>query len=330
MIRIFAFVLSVHMALAALGGQLSPALIACDPEKELLSPLLGGGADPWFYQQDGKYYYCYSLGNGVGVKTSDRLANLFTAEGRRVYTAPENTAFSCNYWAPELHNIGGRWYIYVAADDGENENHRMYVLSCDSPTGDFEMEGKIAAPSDRWAIDGTVLQLEEKLWFIWSGWEGDENGRQDLYIAPMDSPTHICGERALLCKPDKKWEQNGMPINEGPEILKKNGAVYVVYSASGSWTDDYCLGMLRLCGKDPMQKENWAKCPVPVFKKTETANGPGHCSFVSSENGETDYIVYHANIESGTGWGGRSVRMQPFRWLGKTPVFGKPRQVIPE
>ncbi len=284
----------------------------------------GGGADPWYYADGGRYYYCYSVGNGVGVKEAASPELLAAAEGRTVYTAPESGPYSRDYWAPELHHIGSAWYIYVAADDGANENHRMYVLRGEDPLGPFTMVGKLTDPSDRWAIDGTVLLSGGRLYFIWSGWEGDTDGEQRLYIAPMEGPAHISGERVCISKPDHKWEKRGMSINEGPEILKEGSRTFLVYSASGSWTDDYCLGMLELTGSDPLDPVSWAKCPLPVFSKTEGAYGPGHCSFVSSPDGATEYIVYHANAVSGTGWSGRSVRMQPYRTVCGVPVFGRP------
>ena len=282
---------------------------------------LGGGCDPFFCEEDGRYYYCYSLGNGVGVKSSEKLSGLFEAQGRRVYTAPEGTAYSSDYWAPELHFIDGRWYIYVCADDGKNENHRMYVLSCDTPDGDYAMEGKICDPGDKWAIDGTVLKYGGELWLIWSGWEGDTDGSQNLYIAHMSDPLHIDSERVCISSPVYGWERKGVPINEAPAILYHEGRVFLVYSASGSWTDDYCLGMLTLAGS-PGSAAGWVKSPAPLMSKEETAFGPGHCSFVSC--GETDYIVYHANLESGTGWDARSIRFQPVCYRFGLPVFGKP------
>ena len=196
------------------------------------------------------------------------------------------------------------------------------VLRGDDPTGPFEMVGKISDKTDRWAIDGTVLEHKNELYFIWSGWKGDADGSQNLYIAHMSSPTEIDSPRFLLSEPTRKWETNGMPINEGPAALYGSDATYLVYSASGSWTDDYCLGMLRFTGGNPLDKANWTKCPVAVFTKQDTAYGPGHCSFVRAEG--TDYIVYHANLESGTGWNGRTVRVQPIRWIGSVPYFGKP------
>ena len=302
-------------------GYLLPASCSGDPAfiRE------GGGADPWYCLQDGRYYYCYSVGNGAAVRSADTLEDVYDAEGRMVYRAPEGTAYSCDWWAPELHYIAGMWYIYVAADDGANEHHRMYVLKCDTPDGDYTFCGHSADPTDRWAIDGTVVKIRGELYFVWSGWEGETDGGQNLYIAHMSDPEHIDGERRLLSVPEKKWECNGMPINEGPAALYLKGKTHVVYSASGSWTDEYCLGMLTYAGGDPLNRANWAKSPVAVFRKTDAAFGPGHCSFVTSKDGKTNYIVYHANEVSGTGWNGRSVRIQQFGDVLGVPVFGAPK-----
>jgi GH43 family beta-xylosidase len=53
-----------------------------------------------------------------------------------------------------------RYYIYVAIDDGNNANHRMYVLEGDTndPLLPFTFVGKLNTPDDNWAIDGTVLK----------------------------------------------------------------------------------------------------------------------------------------------------------------------------
>ena len=239
--------------------------------------------------------------------------------------------WSREYWAPELHKLLGRWYIYVAADDGDNYNHRMYVLEAagNDPTGDFRMVGKIAAPTDKWSIDGTVILIDGQIYFVWSGWEGDVNVAQNIYIAHMSSPTEIDSERSMLSSPAYEWEQRGsvpgdLPtINEGPAALYGFGRPRIVYSASGSWSDDYCLGMLTYLGGDPLEPENWKKSDKPVFEKTSTCFGPGHCSFTTAADGSS-WIVYHGNLVSGTGWSGRSVWTQPLGRVGDEPVFGKP------
>ena len=282
------------------------------------------GADPWYYAYDGKYYYCYASGEGVGVKTADSIAGLYEAEHHQVFEAPRDTPYTHSWWAPELHCIDGVWYIYVAADDGNNETHRMYVLRSDDPVGSYTFCGKVSSPDDHWAIDGTVFEFGGDLYMIWSGWEDDPDAGQNLYIAGMSDPLTISTERVCISRPERKWERKGAPINEGPEVLTTDKGLFVIYPASGSWTDDYCLGMLRLIGDDPMCGDAWRKCPLPVFSGRKGAYGPGHGSFVTDFETGARYLVYHANEESGTGWYGRSIRLQKFRVVCGVPVFGRP------
>lgn len=292
------------------------------------NPVAEHGADPWVIRDGNDYYYCYSGGNGVCVAKLTDLSKINGKNGVKVYTAPEGTMYSREYWAPELHKIHGVWYIYVAADDGDNFHHRMYVLrgTDADPTKPFEMMGKITDSTDKWAIDGTVLQYNGQCWFIWSGWEGDENIAQNLYIAHMSNPWTIDSERVLLSKPDLEWERRGstgdLPkINEGPVALIKDGTVHIVYSASGSWCDEYCLGILTCRDGNFMCQASWEKASAPILTKADKAFGPGHCSFTTAADGAT-WVIYHANLVSGTSWGGRDVRIQPVTWNGDMPVIG--------
>ena len=210
------------------------------------NPVVASGADPWVIGKDAYYYLCQSRRGSIWVNRSTRLQDIGQDNWKRVWTPQRNTPYSKELWAPELHNVNGTWYIYVAADDGRNHNHRMIVLegTSDNPQDPFKFKGKIAAPANRWAIDGTVLQMPDaRLYFIWSGWEAFENVAQHLYIAPMSNPWTISGKRVKISSPELDWELNGKPlINEGPQILWNGDKLFVIYSASGSWTDDYCLG----------------------------------------------------------------------------------------
>ena len=107
-------------------------------------------------------------------------------------------------------------------------------------------------------------------------------------------------------------------------MLTKGKTVHVVYSGSGSWSDEYCLGLLTFRGGDILDPANWTKYPEAVFSKVETSYGTGHCSFTVSPSGKEDWIVYHANVKPNLSWGGRGVRIQKFTWEGDTPVFGIP------
>ncbi|NKX52595.1 family 43 glycosylhydrolase, partial [Arthrobacter deserti] len=119
--------------------------------------------------------------------------------------------------------------------------------------------------------------------------------------------------------------------NEAPQALRHPTAerMFIVYSASHSVTDDYCLGRLDLTGPDPMRPEAWRKHPHPVFSKyvDDHIYGPGHASFVDTPDGGS-WIIYHCSPVSGGGWDSRQLRAQPFYWHPDgTPDFGHPGQI---
>lgn len=316
------------------GGKTATAEISVAASTLFQNPIVpvaggAGSADPSIVFKDGYYYYVKSeKDSSLQVAKSKRLQDIGTAPRVTVYTPPSGTMYSKELWAPELQYLNGKWYIYFAADDGNNNNHRMYVLEgmSQDPQGEYAFKGKIADATDKWAIDGSVLVKDDQtMYFVWSGWEGDVNVRQNLYIAPMSNPWTISGPRVLISTPDQAWELNGSPfINEGPEVLKKNGKIFIVYSASGSWTDDYTLGMLTNTDGDVLNASSWTKSG-PVFSKVQKAYGPGHNTFTTSPDGTEDWIVYHATLNSGGSWANRSVRAQKFTWNPDgTPNFGTP------
>lgn len=295
----------------------------------ITNPVVARGADPWVIRHGDAYHLCQSRGGrGIWVNRFSRLQDIGSGEWKQVWQPPTGKSYSREIWAPELHRLRGQWWVYVAADDGENANHRMYVLegSSDDPQAEFTFKGRIAAPTDRWAIDGTVLEMPDgRPYFIWSGWDGDVNVAQHLYIAPMSNPWTICGERVRISSPELPWELNGQPlINEGPQVLWNGDKLFLIYSASGSWTDDYCLGQLTWTGGDPLDPASWVKKPTPVFSRTKEVFGPGHCSFVKSRDGREDWIIYHSARFSGAGWN-RRINMQRFGWDSDgSPDLGEP------
>ncbi len=309
------------------------------------NPLLPSGADPWSIYKDGYYYYTHTLGSRIDIWRTRNLADLPTAERKTVWTPPADGPHSRDLWAPEIHFIQGKWYIYFAADDGKNRNHRLWVLengSADPFQGTFTMKGKLADSTDKWAIDGSVFDHKGQLYLVWSGWEGDENGRQDIYIAKMKNPWTIDGNRVLLSVPSIPWEKVGdikrgpgsdepphVDVNEGPQLLAHGDKLFMIYSASGCWTDFYSLGMLTTsASSNLLDAASWTKSIRPVFTQSpqDSIFAPGHNSFFKSPDGTEDWILYHANAEPGQGCGGhRSPRAQKFTWNADgTPNFGKP------
>ena len=301
-------------------------LFSLTPPPTFNNPIIGSGADPWVTRWNNQYVYVRSNGAAVYVAKSTSLQGIGAGASIKVWDPPDGTAWSHNVWAPELHYLDGKWYIYVAADDGNNASHRMYVLegNTQDPAGSYTFKGKIAATTDRWAIDGTVLDHNGSRYMLWSGWPGTTDGQQNLYIAPMSNPWTISGERVTISTPTYAWERHGLALNEGPTVLKKDGTVHIIYSASGFWTPEYSLGQLTLTGSNPMFGSAWTKKPTPVFTRTSNVAGVGHASFTKSPDGSQDWIVYHAHKDPTT-FTGRDVRTQAFTWNpDNSPSFGQP------
>ncbi len=273
--------------------------------------------DPYIIKHKGMYYRTFVMDEArVCMACAETLDGLRNAEIKVVFQPPENTEYSKQIWAPELHIIDNICYIYVTADDGFNPNHRMYVLSngTDNPMAPYEMKGKITDDTDKWAIDGTVIKYHGKMYYIWAGWEGDENVRQDIYIAEMESPLKLKSKRVLISKPLFDWEKCGTTgevgspfINEGPFAVVNDDKLYILYSASACWCENYCIALLRLEGDDPLKQENWVKDDKPILSCNDIVKGAGHCSVFTDE--DKSYVVFHAweKDEPDVTWGTVSV-----------------------
>ena len=303
----------------------------CPPLATFTNPLLDPGADPYVTYAGDQYIGMVTWGDAVFIWRAPKLQELFTqtATNPTQVWGPDFggipggvTGGECP-WAPEIWFLDGKWYIYTAAENGDdNATHRMFVLEGGSDpsnplNGTWTLKAKIFDGTDQWAIDGTILEYNGNRYFVWSGWEGATDGQQNLYIAPMSNPWTISGPRVLLSQPDYAWEEQGLPINEGPEALYKNGTIHIIYAASGSWTTNYCLGQLTFTGGDILSKSSWVKKSTPVFSGSE---GPGHSSLTQSPDGTEDWLVYCALRFPD----GHTVRAQKFNWNGTNPVFGTP------
>ncbi len=302
------------------------------------NPLLENGPDPWVVWWKGFYYYSASSGSNLTLRKTADITDLRHAQKTVVWTPEPGHSWSKELWAPELHRWGNKWYIYFAADAGENASHRIYVVEneSDDPTeGTWTLKGKIGDATDKWAIDATTFELQGQHYLIWSGWKGDNDGEQDLFIAHMSNAWTIDSPRTLISQPTYPWEEHGdlpgrhVNVNEGPEVLVHGGKVSVTFSASGCWTDSYTLGLLQASAKaNLLNAASWTKVRHPFLSTApeSKAFSPGHNGFFKSPDGKQDWIIYHANPEPGEGCGNnRSPRIQQFHWNADgTPNFGKP------
>lgn len=339
--RLLAIGLAVSCALPFSAGHAAPAQKSDGINGTFTDPLLESGPDPWVVRWKGFYYYSNSTGTALTLRKTRDLTDLRHAEKKTVWTPEPGHAWSKEVWAPELHRWGSSWYIYFAADRGQNESHRLYVVenSSDDPTeGTWTLKGQITDSSDRWAIDPTIFELRGQHYIVWSGWEGDHDGEQDLYIAHMSNPWTIDSPRTRISRPTYGWERHGdlpgrhVDVNEGPEFIAHGEKMFIVFSASGCWTDFYGLGVLE-ARKDanPLDAKSWTKIDHPFLSTDARASafGPGHNGFFQSPDGRQDWIIYHANPAPGEGCGNdRSPRIQRFSWDERDrPNFGEPAPV---
>jgi len=287
-------------------------------------------ADPHITYYNNYYYLTGTTGVNITIKKAATLNSLKFAPAVVVFTPPSGGP-CCNFWAPELHRIGTMWYVYYTAGTSSDlSSQRTWVIensSSDPVVGTWIDRGQIYHSTENfWAIDGSVFQLQDKNYFVWSGYSSATNTVQRIYIAKMSNPWTLAGPRILLSSPEHNWERNG-EINEGPVVMKKNGKVFLVYSASGCWTANYALGMLTMNeSDDPLNSSSWTKSTQPVFvtNATAAAFGPGHNGLFLSPDGTEFWNTYHATtIEAGACDFTRTSRAQRVAWKADgTPDFG--------
>ena len=326
--RLFAF-------LAVLVFALLPITVAhAAPGRTYANPIKAvKGADPWIQYHDGNYYLiATSWTSELTMRRSPTLAGLATAPSIQVYreTAADRC---CTMWAPEMHFLNGRWYLYYTAGPaGSNyDNQRQHVLESagSDPLGPYTYKNRLQGPgATGWLIDGSVLRLNNQLYLIASAFT---TSTQNLVIARMSNPYTVSGSFATISTPTLGWERQGGNVNEGPAALYRNGRTMIVYSASACWGPDYKLGLLTYTGTDPLSASSWTKGADPVFQRSDANGvyGPGHHGVFSSPDGTESWIVYHANDGVGEGCdNNRTTRAQKFSWnADDSPNFGTPMRL---
>lgn len=266
-----------------------------------------GHPDPCIvYCENEKCYYGIST-DGEKLWGTDKLILHRSENFEDMFVKSESCLAYCSnaeddtygyLWAPELHFINGKWYIYTSCQNAPDDDTKHIIVleaKTDSPFDGFKMCGHINR--NVYAIDPTVYFDEdnEELYLCCSP---IIDGMQMLSIQKLKTPSEPIGEIAIIAKPELEWElvppYDKIPIVEGGYFVKSpNGRLFIIYSANGCWSDDYAMGLIEFKGGNIVNSDSWKKYPLPVVKKSNGNYGPGHATFFYSPDKSELWICYH-------------------------------------
>ncbi|WP_433120371.1 family 43 glycosylhydrolase [Micromonospora sp. CA-246542] len=310
------------------------------PAVNYTNPLVNQRADPHIFRHTDGYYYLTATVpqyDRIVLRRATTLQGLATAAETTIWSRHTSGEMGAHIWAPEIHFINNRWYVYFAAGRTDDVwRIRMYVLetaNANPPSGGWTERGRITTPWDTFSLDASTFVANGVRYLTWAQQEPGISTNSNVYLARMGAnPWQITGTVTRLVVPTYAWETRGYRVAEGPAVIQRNGRLFLTYSASA--TDaNYCLGMLSASTTaNLLDAASWSKSPNPVFATSAATGqyGPGHNSFTVSEDGQSDILVYHdRNYRDISGDPlndpNRRTRIQKLYWNADgTPNFGIP------
>lgn len=332
------------------------------------NPLKINFGDPYILKASDGVYYMVGTGgvkDGFKMYSSSDLKK-WKDEGR-IFQGNTNSSWCVvNFWAPELYEHKGRFYLLYSADWRENptnekENFRIGVAVSDSPKGPYTdlFNSPIFDPGYP-VIDGNLLFEDGKAYLYfsrccykhpvesevadWARKKGMFNEIEESWVYGVEMKpdfSGVIGEPQLLLRPpvsvnDKQaeWESRSVTSGEvnrrwteGSFIFKKNDRYYMMYSANYFGGKNYAVGYAT--SKTPLGPFKKAKNNPVLQKNTEQGGivtGTGHNSVTISPDGKEMLCVYHGRT-SKTG-DNRVVFIDKMEVLdnGKLVVYGQTTQ----
>ncbi|MGW0719885.1 family 43 glycosylhydrolase [Streptomyces sp. NPDC002778] len=330
---------SATATVAGVSAGTAHAAVPASPGVTYTNTLAAQRADPHIFKHaDGFYYFTATVPayDRIVLRRATTIQGLASAAETTIWTKHSSGEMGAHIWAPEIHFINGKWYVYFAAGATDDIwKIRPYVLECAAAnplTGTWTEKGRIALPLDTFSLDATTFVVNGVRYLSWAQNDPAVGSGTNLYLARMSSPWAITGTPVRISTPTAAWETIGHRVNEGPAVIQRNGKVFMTFSASA--TDaNYCMGLLTASASaDLLNASSWVKTAGPVFaSNTATSQyGPGHNQFTVSEDGRSDILVYHDRSYKDISGDplndpNRRTRVQKIYWKADgTPDFGIP------
>jgi GH43 family beta-xylosidase len=275
--------------------------------------------DPFVLKSGGKYYCYPTSGRDRGFKgwSSDNLVD-WTDEGF-IYDRElnEKSWGFRQFWAPEVVEYEGKFYMYYTARWKEKDSLRIGVAIADKPLGPFiDVYDRPMFDFGYAAIDANILIDDDGKKYMYYSRDCSENIVNGVHTSEIygielgDDMITVKGEPVLLSRPEQEWEmQSGRERNrlwnEGATMLKRNGVYYLMFSANffgsrhysvGYSTSDKPLGPFKKYENNPVLKSDH-----------EEISGPGHHSVTTSPDGTELFMIYHIHTDAASGGGNRQV-----------------------
>ncbi len=252
------------------------------------------------------------------VMTSPDLVH-WTHHGGALEPLPREAG--TDYWAPEVAEVDGRFYLYYSVGHGFHDHH-LRVAVADVATGPFVDAGVDLTPDERFAIDPHPYLDADGTWYLYYAHdvlEGDRVGTM-LAVDRLVTMTQVAGEPTTILRPDADWQiylrQREMygevwdwHTLEGPFVRRRGDRLYLFHSG-GNWENE-TYGVAWAEADHPVGPWTPSADPRRVLYTIEPwAIGPGHNSLTTTADGE-DVIVYHAWDEARQR---RRMYVAPLRW----------------
>ncbi|MFL6227407.1 MAG: family 43 glycosylhydrolase [Pyrinomonadaceae bacterium] len=201
-----------------------------------------------------------------------------------------------NYWAPEISQDRGRFFVYYAARK-RNGPLCVAVATATRPQGPYTDHGTLVC-QEVGSIDAYPVTDENgRRYLLWKE-DGNSVSKPTPIWAQQLSPdgTRLVGERRELIRNDQAWEKHAtLPYGdlvEGASVVRRGGWFYLFYSGNFCCARDcnYALGVARsrkLLGP-------WEKNPAnPILAGNDVWKCPGHGTVVADERGR-HFLLYHS------------------------------------
>lgn len=321
---------------AGAAALLSPAVAQTPPTWP--NPLVPQRADPHVLRHDGWLYLMATVPeyDRLELRRARTVAGLATAEPQVVWRRHDSGPMSRNIWAPELHRVDGRWFIYFSAGEAKEPwKIRLWALenaNADPLQGAWAERGQIKTAWETFTLDATHFEHRGQRYLAWAQTDpAKKNHSTDIFLSRMKSPTELDGPQVRLSQPEYAWEKVRHVVNEAPAVLVHGGRVFMSYSAAGTGAE-YSLGLLWADeNADLLNPKSWHKSPGPVFSTSPENQqyGPGHNSFLVEPDGTVLNVFHARNYRDIVGDPlkdtDRATRVQPLAFTADgMPDFGLP------